>query len=275
MKHRLNTDKKDFAFTLVELLVVIAIIAILAALLLAALTRGVGLARKTYCANNLRQLGHAMQMFVGENHVYPLESNPDFDKGSYPNHFDFWDLALDHELGYENNSHEAFYINKGIWKCPAAMEPPNWPPNLLNTGTTKEVYVSYGYNSRGMSAITDTNSLGIGGQYAWRKPNPTVPPVSESEVVSPSEMIAIGDGFIGHDNLLLGGMSRIERTYDLPDGVKDNSNAKARHQGKANVVFCDGHVESPTLPFLFEDTSDEALSRWNRDHQPHHEKLSP
>jgi prepilin-type processing-associated H-X9-DG protein len=47
------------------------------------------------------------------------------------------------------------------------------------------------------------------------------------------------------------------------------------HQGKANVVFCDGHVESPTLPFLFADTSDAALSRWNRDHQPHREKLSP
>jgi hypothetical protein len=34
-------------------------------------------------------------------------------------------------------------------------------------------------------------------------------------------------------------------------------------------------VESPTLQFLFEDTSDEALSRWNRDDQPHREKLSP
>ncbi len=49
----------------------------------------------------------------------------------------------------------------------------------------------------------------------------------------------------------------------------------ARLQGKANVVFCDGHVESPTLPFLFADTSAAALSRWNRDHQPHREKLSP
>jgi hypothetical protein len=28
------------------------------------------------------------------------------------------------------------------------------------------------------------------------------------------------------------------------------------------MVFCDGHVESPTLKFLFEDTSDAALSRW-------------
>ena len=48
-----------------------------------------------------------------------------------------------------------------------------------------------------------------------------------------------------------------------------------RHQAKANVVFCDGHVESPTLKFLFEDTSDAALVRWNRDHLPHREKLSP
>ena len=44
-------------------------------------------------------------------------------------------------------------------------------------------------------------------------------------------------------------------------------------KGKANVVFCDGHVESPTLKFLFEDTSDAALVRWNLDHLPHREKL--
>jgi hypothetical protein len=41
------------------------------------------------------------------------------------------------------------------------------------------------------------------------------------------------------------------------------------------VIFCVCLVESPTLKFLFEDTSDVALARWNRDHQPHREKLSP
>jgi hypothetical protein len=40
-----------------------------------------------------------------------------------------------------------------------------------------------------------------------------------------------------------------------------------------NVAFCNGHVESPTLQFLFADTSDAALCRWNRDHQPHRERL--
>jgi prepilin-type processing-associated H-X9-DG protein len=47
------------------------------------------------------------------------------------------------------------------------------------------------------------------------------------------------------------------------------------HQGKANVILCDGHVESPPLKFLFEDTRDAAFVRWNRDHLPHREKLSP
>jgi prepilin-type processing-associated H-X9-DG protein len=41
-----------------------------------------------------------------------------------------------------------------------------------------------------------------------------------------------------------------------------------RHQRKANVVFCDGHVESPALKFLFEDTSDTALARWNQPRSP-------
>ena len=43
----------------------------------------------------------------------------------------------------------------------------------------------------------------------------------------------------------------------------------------ANVVFYDGHVESSTLQFLFADISDAALVRWNRDHLPHREKLTP
>jgi prepilin-type processing-associated H-X9-DG protein len=63
--------------------------------------------------------------------------------------------------------------------------------------------------------------------------------------------------------------------YGLTNYFDSTKRACSRHQGKANVVFCDGHVESPTLEFLFEDTSDAALVRWNRDHLPHREKLSP
>lgn len=55
------------AFTLVEMLVVIAIIALLAALLLPALSRAKETARATVCLSNLHQVGIALQIYVSEN----------------------------------------------------------------------------------------------------------------------------------------------------------------------------------------------------------------
>ena len=128
-----------------------------------------------------------------------------------------------------------------------------------------------------MITATASNSLGLGGHKIWdaKVSRVPAPPVNELEVAKPSEMMAIGDGFMGGNNVIYDGTFGLERTYDLTNNLERTKRAYARHQGKANVVFCDGHVESPTLKFLFEDTSDEALSRWNRDHQPHREKLSP
>jgi prepilin-type processing-associated H-X9-DG protein/prepilin-type N-terminal cleavage/methylation domain-containing protein len=81
---------------------------------------------------------------------------------------------------------------------------------------------------------------------------------------SKSDMMAIGDSF--HGGVFFG------RDQDYL--VKNRFAAySSRHQGKLDVLFCDGHVESPTLGLLFKDTNDAALVRWNRDHQPHQDKL--
>jgi prepilin-type N-terminal cleavage/methylation domain-containing protein/prepilin-type processing-associated H-X9-DG protein len=260
--HRENRN----GFTLIELLIVIGIIAVLAALLLPVLVRSKAEGQSAVCKSNLRQLGISLQMYVSENHSYPesrFQTKPLVPSWSER----FWLAKLERErLGIAPATN---FTQEAAWRCPAAQ----WSASLL-LGFANQVAgdfpSSYGYNddrSAGSGARDYTNKFGLQGHYVpdFSLPMPAAlmeasfRPVMESEVAVPSDMMAIGDCFSG--------TALFERRPI--EMFKEDGNVLTRHHGKANVVFCDGHVESPTLKFLFEDDTDAALVRWNRDHQPH------
>jgi prepilin-type N-terminal cleavage/methylation domain-containing protein/prepilin-type processing-associated H-X9-DG protein len=122
----MKSAKTPRGFTLIELLVVIAIIAILAALLLPALTRSKLKAQGIQCMNNHRQLALAWRMYSDDNRDnFALAS----DGGSYP--APAWVTGLmDFNAANSSNWDPAVDIKKsplwtycgkstGIWRCPA------------------------------------------------------------------------------------------------------------------------------------------------------------
>jgi prepilin-type N-terminal cleavage/methylation domain-containing protein/prepilin-type processing-associated H-X9-DG protein len=259
------TNKR--AFTLIELLAVIAITSILSALLLTGVMQVKNKARSIQCKSNLKQYGIAISSFVNDNHVYPLAVNSIDNINYYPVHRSSWLVAIFKnlkQLGFYGNNNDG---EQGIFRCPNLSKKPFETSSLKNTP-----WISYGYNSRGILERTTGKLRGLGGldyidEFAHWKPVP------ESQILSPAQMLSVGDGFLSFKNTVMDGSLYIGRMAGIIQLPYENNRLQIRHYGLINNVFCDGHVESIKFKKQYVSVAEEDLKMWNRDNKGHSEDL--
>lgn len=224
-KRRNATHRRTAGFTLTEILVVIVIIVVLAAVTFTVSRRMISSAHASVCMSNLRQM-HALAS---------LEAS---DKGAYP---PVLSQSTSSEGNTTNNGNDLYSLI-GRPECAACPSAKFHGPHPQNG----KPITAYGTNPMIMGNSQNNNP----------------PLVRPHQITRPSEVILLADGAqFGLPNPRAIGFSAgwwINRNGNPANAEKklttaiipasgfwgDESLMPMRHNGKANVIFCDGHAVS-------------------------------
>ena len=228
-------------FTLIELMVVIGIVAVLLALIFPAVTAVKASAQRIYCANNLRHLYLANTMYA-DDHGYYVAASP----GMIGSNNKRWHGSRpDRNKPFDDkNGPLAPYLGQtGIRHCPSFRS--------ARKSTESHAFESgcggYGYNSLG--AGSQTWELGLCKAAMEHGMTP-------SDIQKPGLTIMFADCAFpqpyGSNPEYL-----VEYSFAEPfrwvfspgssSGFSPDPSIHFRHRGRANVVWCDGHVSSEKM----------------------------
>ena len=226
-------------FSLIELLTVISVISLLMGIMIPALAKARSAGRSIVCLSNMRQLALAAQTYANTNNdFYPIAY--DGDKSDPTDSIEiepWWDFThiTDSSTGETRNE-------PGIlWQGDTVMKIHECPSFEDNSGSS-DPFTGYNYN---------TSYIGHG-ILEWIKI-----PARRVAVLRPGQCALFGDGE------QINGTNKFMRS-PFPDSHDFFTFRAAgaqgfRHDGKTNVVWCDGHADSHRKVYTKSISSQETL----------------